>query len=242
MVEDGHQHLVVPAAVVPDRLPAAPLFAESGLSVGADPGLVELGDGELDPVQAHLPEAVADDDPHRVRAVAAAHVLAGEPDPDRRAPVLGTNAPQPDAADQHRRVAERLDGEAEVVTFVRAGLRDLLSCRGFRRRDHPVVQRAHPAGIHLPFRQDGQVVVAHGTQPDPFADQKLVAVAERAGHIGEFRHTAILPYRGGGVSQAGARPAARRQARLRAAHAAGTSVPWSRTSATRSRTARSAAP
>jgi hypothetical protein len=40
-----------------------------------------------------------------------------------------------DVADQHRRIVERLDGEAEIVLLVRAPLRDALLRRGLRRRD-----------------------------------------------------------------------------------------------------------
>jgi hypothetical protein len=54
-------------------------------------------------------------------------MYTAEGDPERRAPVLGACAPQPDVADQHWRVLERLDGEAEVTfAVVRAPLRDAL--------------------------------------------------------------------------------------------------------------------
>src|SRR6202044_584694 len=112
VVEDGHQHLVVPAPVVQHRLAMAALLDEPRLLVGADPGGVERGHAELDAVQAHLAESVAGDDAHRVRAVATADVLTAEGDPERRTPVLGARSPQPDVADQHRRILERLDGEA----------------------------------------------------------------------------------------------------------------------------------
>src|SRR3954451_21537012 len=87
VVEDPHPHLVVPPAVVQDRLAPASLLDEARLLVGADPGRVERDEVELDPLQPHLAEAVVDDDPHRVGAVAAADVLAPESDADRRAPV-----------------------------------------------------------------------------------------------------------------------------------------------------------
>ncbi len=70
----------------------APLLAESGLLVGADPGSVERRHRQLDAVQPHLSEGVVDDDARRVGAVAAADVLAGERDAERGAPVLGPGA------------------------------------------------------------------------------------------------------------------------------------------------------
>src|ERR1017187_567213 len=114
----------------------AALLHEPRLLVGADPGGVERGHAELDAVRAHLAECVADDDAHRVRAVAATDVLTAEGDPERHTPVFRAPAPQPDVADQPRRIFERLDGEAEVVILVRAPLRDALLRRGLRRRSH----------------------------------------------------------------------------------------------------------
>src|SRR5215470_15749316 len=138
VVEDGHQHLVVPAPVVQHRLAEAALLDEPRLLVGADPSGVERSHTELNAVQAHLAESVADDDAHRIRAVATADVLTAEGDPERRTPVLGARAPQPNVADQHRRIFERLDGEAEVVLLVCAPLRDPLLRGGLRWRRHPV--------------------------------------------------------------------------------------------------------
>src|SRR5580693_10457947 len=89
VVEDGHQHLVVPPPVVQHRLALAALLDEPRLLVGADPGGVERSHAELNAVQAHLAEPVVDDDAHRVGTVAATDVLRAEGDPDRRAPVLG---------------------------------------------------------------------------------------------------------------------------------------------------------
>src|SRR5204863_1390072 len=99
MVENGHQHLVVPAPVVQHRLAIAALLDEPRLLVGADPGGIERSHAELYAVQAHLTEPVVDDDAHRVRAVALADVLTAEGDPDRPAPVLGVHAEQPDVSD-----------------------------------------------------------------------------------------------------------------------------------------------
>src|SRR4029077_14555891 len=104
VVEDGHQHLVVPAPVVQNRLAIAALLDEPRLLVGADPGGVEWSHAELNAVQAHLAEPVVDDDAHRVGAVATTDVFTAEGDPERRTPVLGARAPQPDVADQHRRI------------------------------------------------------------------------------------------------------------------------------------------
>src|SRR5215469_1689866 len=104
----------------------AALLDEPRLLVGTDPGGVERGHAELNAVQAHLAEPVADDDAHRVRAVATTDVLAAEGDPERRTPVLGPRAPQMDVADQHRRIVECLDGEAKVVLLVRVPLREAL--------------------------------------------------------------------------------------------------------------------
>src|SRR5580693_1930874 len=126
VVEDGHEYLVVPAPVVQHRLAQAALLDEPRLLVGADPGGVERSHAQLNAVQAHLAECVAHDDAHRVRAVATADVLTAEGDPETRAAVLGARAPQPDVADQHWRILERLDGEADVVLLVRAPLRDAL--------------------------------------------------------------------------------------------------------------------
>src|ERR1700730_11781221 len=158
------------------------------LLVGADPGGVDRSHAELNAVQAHLAEPVVDDDAHRVRAVATTDVLTAEGDPERRTPVLGAHAPQVDVADQHRRIVERLDGEAEVVLLVRAPLRDALLRRGLRRRGHPVRQRGHASWIHLPLRERGQVVITHAAQSHPLTDEDRVAVAECAGNIGEFGH------------------------------------------------------
>jgi hypothetical protein len=77
VVEDGHEYLVVPVPVVQHRLAKAALLDEPRLLLGADPGGVERSHAELDAVQAHLAESVADDDTHRVRAVATANVLTG---------------------------------------------------------------------------------------------------------------------------------------------------------------------
>src|SRR5512135_3764608 len=171
VVEDGHQHLVVPAPVVQHRLAIAALLDEPRLLVGADPGGVERSRAELNAVQAHLAEPVVDDDAHGVRAVAPADVLTAEGDPDRRTPVLGAHARQHNVADQHRRIVERLDGEAEVVLLVRAPLRDALLRRGLRRRGHPARHRGHAPGIHLPLRERGQVVITHAAQSYPLADE-----------------------------------------------------------------------
>ena len=141
-------------------------------------------------MQAHLAESVVDDDAHSVRAVAATYVLTAEGDPERRTPVLGARTPQPDVADQHRRIVERLDGEPEVVLLVGAPLGDALFRRGLRWRDHPVRQCGHASGIHLPLRERGQVVVPHAAQSHPLADEDRVAVAECSRNIGEFGHVA----------------------------------------------------
>jgi len=149
----------------------APFFDEPSLLIGADPCHVERRYLELDTAQPHLPEAVVDDDAHRVRAEAAARVLAAERNADRGVPVLWSRAPQPEAADQDGWIIQSLDREAEVIPFVRAPSRDPLLRRPFRWRHHPVRPSRHAAGVHLPPRQRRQIVLAQTTQADLLADE-----------------------------------------------------------------------
>ena len=95
MVEDGHQHLVVPAPVVHQRFAVAAFLGKPRFLVCGDSGGIERGHAELNAVQAHLAESVVDGDARRVRAVAAAGVLAAQGDAGRRAPVLGARARNP---------------------------------------------------------------------------------------------------------------------------------------------------
>jgi hypothetical protein len=121
---------------------------------------------------------------------------------------FGPSAEQVDVADQHRRVVEGFDGEAEIVLIVRAPLRDAFLRRRLGRRSHPTRQRRHSSGVHLPSRQRRQVILAQATQANPFADQDRIAIGECALHIVQFRH-AVDPAASHPYDLTGARPAAR---------------------------------
>src|SRR5690242_13488742 len=188
MLEDGHHHLVIPPPVVPDGLATPALLDESRLLVSAQASRVERGYVELDAVQAHLAEAVVDDHPHRVRTVAAADMVTAERDADRRASVLGPSPPQPEVADQHRRVVERLDGKAYVVLLIGAPLGNALLGPRFGGRYYPVRQRGHPPRIHLPLGQRRQVVIAYTAKPHQRADEDRVAISECGIDTSQLRH------------------------------------------------------
>ena len=189
VVEDGHQHLVIPAPVVQHRLAEAALLDEPGLLIGTDPGGIERGHAELDAVQAHLAEPVTDDDAHRIRAVAMADVLTAEGDPSVAHRSLG-RAP-------HIPMLPTSTGGSSSVSMAkpRSSLSFALHfamCSFAAASDGgPPSSTAWPcARIHLPLREHRQVVVPHAAQPHPLPDQDRVAVPECARNIGEFGHGA----------------------------------------------------
>lgn len=93
----------------------------------------------------------------RVCAVSLPNMFAAEGNADRGALVRRTRARQLDGADQHRRVVESLDGEADIVLVVRSPHRDAFPrrCPGRRITNSTASVRVR---VHLPFRKDCEVV------------------------------------------------------------------------------------
>ena len=146
VLEDRHHHLVVPAPIVPGGVAVASLLDESGRFVGADSWPRERHHFELDAVQTHFPEARIRRYADRVCAVSLPNMFTAEGNADRGALVRRTRARQLDGADQHRRVVESLDGEADIVLVVRSPHRDAFPRRCLGRRGHQTRQHRYASG------------------------------------------------------------------------------------------------
>src|SRR5829696_1723367 len=86
--QDIHVNLVPEAAVVPAALPPAPYLAKADLLVAPAARTVVLEHHQHHAVQTERGEGVVNEEPHRLRAIAAApRVRLADHDADHRAPV-----------------------------------------------------------------------------------------------------------------------------------------------------------
>src|ERR1700691_4737981 len=109
--QDGHDRRVDPLAVVAEGLAQDALDAEADLLVGAAGARVERVDLKRDPVQAQVLEAVADDQPGRLRAEAPVAAIRADEDPEVAALVAGVPLVQDRLADA---LTGRLVGDSQV--------------------------------------------------------------------------------------------------------------------------------
>src|SRR3990170_8892170 len=88
-LQDAHRDLVPPAPVTPDRLTRPALGYEPARHVGPNRPLVELEDGQPDPVDAERPEGMIHHQSGRFRAVPMAPgVPLADRDVEQRRPVV----------------------------------------------------------------------------------------------------------------------------------------------------------